>query len=446
MHNPRSVVDHSPRVPPALAFWVALGAAYVAGWSAAPLLGQPSPSDLDTFFWPAADRVLHGHLLTAYALHGGDAYPNANGPLGFLPLVPLVALAEWLRLPDTPSVHASLTNALGALLLVLMTREAVRLINDARGGIQWRIAAPMVFLVSPALLIGLGDYGHIEQPLEMWLLLMAIRRFRSASDSQIGALTGLAILSRTTAALASLPLIFAASGRGEITRAGKRVAGAVLTVAVGLAPFVAADASHVIHSLLTYRSSLPIAGGSFWVLLLNTPLAAGAQQLDIWLIVGLTVALTLVIGRRRPDVLRTTSGLAGCMAIGALCFAALSKTVYAYYLVEPWILCSVWWLARCDRVLGWRAFVPALLCVDTFILKWVTSLSFDMPGIVAGIASSLTLVAILAIVSTDLLTKPGVRGPMCGGADREPKAGTIHANRVGRAFRSGGLEAQSSGR
>ena len=47
-------------------------------------------------FSPQAETVVNGHPLLIYAAHVHDVYPNANGPLGLVPLVPVVALADAL--------------------------------------------------------------------------------------------------------------------------------------------------------------------------------------------------------------------------------------------------------------------------------------------------------------------------------------------------------------
>jgi hypothetical protein len=98
-----------------------------------------------------------------------------------------------------------------------------------------------------------------------------------------------------------------------------------------------------------------------------------------------------------------------------VCFPALAKTAYPYYLLEPWVFCSVWWLARPGRVLNWRITAPALLLIDLFVLKWVVSLPFDAAGGVAGVASTLTLLGAGAIIFSDLLRwRPDTLAPNGG--------------------------------
>lgn len=89
---------------------------YIALWVASPFVTSNSSSDLDVFFWPAAQGVIKGHPLLAYSLRGTDVYPNAAGPLGFLILTPLAALSGLLHLPDAPRVHLAVLGPIAAAL------------------------------------------------------------------------------------------------------------------------------------------------------------------------------------------------------------------------------------------------------------------------------------------------------------------------------------------
>lgn len=377
---------------------------YILGWAVAPLLGALSRSDLDLFFWPTAQSALHGHFLTAYALQGGNAYPNANGPLGFLPLIPVVALADWLHLPDSTSVHAALGNAVGAVFILLMAREAMRIVAVSRGHVLWRFATPLVFVVGPPILASLGDYGHVEQPLELWLIFIAVRQLLAGSTGAAGIAIGLAILSRTTAALLLIPMTLVLVHHSSGRAIWRWVGGATVTVGLGTLPFLLSDPASVVHSLVTYRASLPIAGGSLWMLVLNTSAAPLVQRVDLLVAAGVAAALSIVILRRRTMGVQPASALLGCVAVAALCFPALAKTAYPYYLAEPWAVCCLWCIARRGALWHWRLIVPVLILADLFVLIRVTSLGFDTAGVIAGVASSLILFIAVAAIVFELTT------------------------------------------
>ena len=91
-------------------------------------------------------------MLQVYSAHSLASYPNANGPLGLLPLIPIVTLANHLGWANDIRLRAGLTNAVFAIFAMLLTVTALRVIERARGALEWRLAASCVFLVAPALL------------------------------------------------------------------------------------------------------------------------------------------------------------------------------------------------------------------------------------------------------------------------------------------------------
>jgi len=235
-------------------------AGYVAGWAASPLLGSRTPSDLDLFFWPSAELAAHGHPLLVYSAPGIDD----NGPLGLVPLVPIVLIANALGLANNLQVRAGMACVVVAVFALLLGTEALRLLDGARGATRWRLATMCVFLFAPALVISGFDYGHLEQPIELWLVLLALRYTAMERSVVAGLALGLAVLTRTTAVLYILPFILLpmATRRWKPAASLLAVTGAV--VIGGVVPFLVADRTNVVHSLLTYRPDLPIGGGSLW--------------------------------------------------------------------------------------------------------------------------------------------------------------------------------------
>jgi hypothetical protein len=386
--------------------WIVTGGLillYVAAWAAASRVFDTQQSDLDLFFWPSAETAANGHVLQVYSAHSLASYPNANGPLGLLPLIPIVILANHLGWANDITLRAALSNATFAIFALLLAFWSLRLIERARGGLEWRVAASCVFLVAPALWIAVANYGHIEQPVELWLVAVAAGLALTKRYALGGVVLGLALITRTTALLYVIPFV-------SLPLAGRRIMPSTtvlgltaITAVVGLLPFYLANGPNVVHSLITYRGDLPIGGGSFWVITLGTPLAGLAQHGDVYLIVGVAALATIVTVWLRPAAATTTAGFFGLLTVVAACFPMLAKTVLPYYLLEPYTFAAIWWLARPGSALNWRLAVPFLLTVDVFVAKWGVTLPFTGLGLVEGVVSSAILAAVIAMVVTDLL-------------------------------------------
>src|ERR1700688_2402363 len=303
---------------------------YVAAWALSPLVVKTTPSDLDIYFWPSAETVVNGHPLLIYSAHIRDMYPNANGPLGLVLLVPVAALANTLGWADNLGLRAGLTDLVVALFAVLLAHQTIVRIRRERRVVEWRLAAACSILLAPALWIGVIDYGHIEQPLELWLVLLAVSCVVSNRSIAGGVALGAAMLARTTAVLYLIPFALLPLATRRAKPAITMIVAAVITVAAGLAPFLIADGPAVGHSLVTYRGGLPIAGGSFWLLARQTPWEGVAQHGDVYLAIAVAVALTAVTVRRRPSTATTATGLLGLLTVVACCFPLFAKTVYPY--------------------------------------------------------------------------------------------------------------------
>ena len=192
-----------------------------------------------------------------------------------------------------------------------------------------------------------------------------------------------------------------------------------ITAGVGIAPFILADGANVVHSLITYRSGLPIGGGSFWSIARGTPWAGFAEHGDAYLVLGAAAALISSAAWLRPRSTGTTAGFFGLLTIAAACFPMLAKTVLPYYLLEPYVFAAIWWLARPGSVLNWRMAGPLLLTADVFISKQASTLPLNGLGLGEGIASSTVLAVVIALVAIDLF-----RGPAAEPSDPSAQAAT----------------------
>ncbi len=318
--------------------WIIL---YVLLWFVVGLMPF-QPTDLDIFFWPSARIAIDGHPLMVYAANGQALYPNANGPVALLPLTLTGLVLKALGQLDSLPVRRALALAVFSLFVVLMAREAVAATERIRGGAipgLPRLLAYGVLTLGTPIWQSVAGYGHIEQPIEMWLLLLTVRYVQAGWPLPAGVAFALAILSRSSAVLQSVPLGLAAWRAGPI-KAIQFAAATAGTGVVVLVPFLIADRSDVMHSLFTYRGNLLVGAGSVWSLTQGTPFEATAQRWDVVVVVAVVLALNLLL-MRRPGGL-AGSRLFASMTLTAATFALLAKTVWPYYFFEPYVLGVVW--------------------------------------------------------------------------------------------------------
>ena len=105
---------------------------YIVLWVLVGLL-PITQTDLDIFFWPAAQVAVKGAPVMAYSAQGKNPNPDANGPTSLIPLTAVGLVADrlgWLSSPD----ERRRALALGAfsLFLLLMAREGVAAIERMR--------------------------------------------------------------------------------------------------------------------------------------------------------------------------------------------------------------------------------------------------------------------------------------------------------------------------
>jgi hypothetical protein len=351
-------VKRPDRAVPRVAAPLAL--AYVLVWFGVGFLPLPG-TDLDQFFRPSAMAMLRDPL-SPYQAAGQSAYPNANGPLA---LVPLAAVIGFERAAGVASGHLArgLTLAFFSVFILLTAREAVSAVERTRGPLSGiaRLLAYGVLTLGPTTWQGDGGYGHVEQPIETWLILLSARGVEGRRPVRAGVALGLAVLARSPALLFAVPLTVAAYQR-RARDAVVTMAAAAATGACGILPFLLADRADVVHSLVTYRGGLLVGVGSIWTLTRGTPLEGFAQHADVGFILGGVIASTACLASRR-------GGLAGprvyaALALAAAAFALLAKTVWPYYFVEVYVLGSTWALAQPGRSgVAWRWIAMGLVVV-----------------------------------------------------------------------------------
>ncbi|MBF6591333.1 MAG: hypothetical protein IVW57_12520 [Ktedonobacterales bacterium] len=329
---------------------------YIGLWGGTGLLTL-NPTDLDVFFLPAARVVLAGHPLLAYQVRYAVNYPNANGPLSLVPLTAAAALAAHQGWLNDPALRRMVVMAVFALFPLLMSYEAIRAVNRVRGvplrGIGQLLAYGALAL-SPQLWHGMLLYGHIEQPIALWLVLLGVRMLVEQRPGRAGICLGLALLTRSSVLVFFLPLLVLLL-RHRRWRASTWLSGATaLTLGLGLLPFWLADRGDLIYSLVTFRGQLAVGGGSVWGIALGTPLGAFAQHNDSTVVLAAALLVTVLTLLVRPDLDFGSRDLYALLAITAFCFPLFIKTLWPYYFLEPYVFITLWWLAGAPRA-GERA-------------------------------------------------------------------------------------------
>jgi len=385
-----------------------LGVLYVAASTLAPLVLKTTPSDLDLYLWPEAQVIAGGHPLLVYATYDHALYQNDNGPLGLIPLLPVVALANALGWAGSLTGRAALAGAVASLFVLLLSYQAVRFTVAARGEARWPLAIAATVLLAPALWIAILDYGHVEQPVELCLVLFAITCSLRGHDVLSGVAFGAAILARTIAGFCLIPLLVVDVAKRRNRAAATLVLATLVTVAVGVTPFVLANEPAVAHALITYRAGLPIGGGSFWIVARGTSWAGVVRSADVYVGAAVAIALVVLMVWRRPLIGATHAGMFGLVTIASCCVPLFAKTAFPYYLFEPYVFAVLWWLARPATPLSWRFAVPLMLTINVFIVMAATTSPFSAAGAAESVIASVVVCACIALVMLDLLRAPDV--------------------------------------
>ncbi|HXZ98965.1 MAG TPA: glycosyltransferase 87 family protein [Candidatus Binatia bacterium] len=411
-----AVADPSPAVTAApartllrLVRWLAYGegehprwrmAILAAGFLAASALLAPilysTNNDLDGFRWPMAEMALAGKPLLVYSVHVGP-WRSDNGPLSLVPLTAVVAVINRLGLQDQLALRGEITVVAFGIFTLLMAGEGARAIEAPSAQPARRLVVVLLLLASPPLWIGMMGYGHVELPLEVWLALLSIRLARRERFASAGICFGLAALTRTTLLLAAAPLILPLLRDRRPRAAAVLCATAAATVTAGLLPFLIADSGDVLQSLVGYRSGMPTAGGSLWLLFQGAPWAGFVQHADWLLFGGAGLLLTALALWRRPDRPVPAHRQYALLTVSLVCLPLFAKSVWPYYLVEAYAFSAIWWLASPGGVVSWRLAGPLLLAADAVLLVLEPPFATG-PAWVFGLASSLALAVVIGVV------------------------------------------------
>jgi len=389
-----------------VAAWV-LGFGYALAWAILGWLWSGPLTDLDFFFLPAVRIALSGHPLMVYTVRFQTVIANDNGPLGLVPLTAVGAIASWLGWDDNRLLRALFLAAF-SIFTLLMAREAVLAIDRLRGaslaGIS-RLLAYGVFALSPTLLIGVLGYGHVEQPMELWLVLVAGRILASGRTTAAGISFGLALLTRSLAGLPLIPLGLLLLARGRWRAVTWLTASAAFVVALGLLPFVLADPKDTIYSLVTHRASLSVGGGSIWQLLVGTPYEWIPQRADVIFVLGLAVLLSLIVIVARKNLTLSSPDIYGLLALTALTLPLLAKSVWPYYFLDAYVFGVIWWLGQADPVAIGRRLIGASLPLIAVLATLLTEFEMGTNSARIRLNEGVAMGLVLAILVTALTVR-----------------------------------------
>jgi hypothetical protein len=384
----------------------ALGFGYAVVWAIAGWLWMVPPNDLDNFFLPAVRIALGGHPLLVYTVRYWAIIANDNGPLGLVILTPVVAVGERLGWMDNVGLRRLLILGTFSVFSLLMAREAVAAIDRLRGatleGLS-RVLAYGVFVASPTLWMSVLGYGHIEQPMTLWLVLLGVRSLGSGRSAAAGISFGLAVLTRSLAALSLIPLGLLLLARRRWRALAWLARSAALIVALGLLPFVLADPADTIYSLVTHRGSLPVGGGSPWQLLVGTPYLWVPQHWDVLFVLALAALLTLIVIVARKDLEPSSRDIYGLLALTALTLPLLAKSVWPYYFLDAYVFGAVWWLGQAGALAWGRrligAAIPLIAIIGTLLTEYEMEATTQRvrldEGVAMGVVLSVVAVALV---------------------------------------------------
>ena len=390
-------------------------------------------SDLTNFFFKSANYILQGHPWDIYAARGSGltaTYPNFNPPLSIFLMAPLLGLAHTLQAISYGAqiTVVSLPFVLLVPLLAFITVRVLRRLYPEMPETQQFLAFALIAL-SPLTWQSLTPWYHLEQPLMLCLLLCAVAALQTRHEGLAGLLAGLALLTRTTALMPLIALgvllLLEREWRGLLRFGGI----AALVAIVGMAPFFLFNPQDTIYSLVTWRGSSQIGGNSIWSIFaysgdassIRHLLNAVAERLDTYSVVLLILVVALVAARQRHISAYSTDAWA-VIAIACLATPMLSKTVWPYYYIEPFVALLIWEFATMHNRRGglwrWPVLTLGFLCVATTLSQYIGLRSV---GYLDRISVGLLEFGAMAGFAIFIWVRLGARKPSTSSPDQRQK-------------------------
>ena len=363
-------------------------------------------SDLTNFFLKSADYILRGQPFQMYAVRADLTYPNYNPPLSIFLMAPLLGLARALGFAGNYGEQITFVTLPFIVLVPILGYLCLRVMDHLYPGAPeaQRLLVYGLVTLSPLTWQTYSIWYHVEQPLMLCLLIGAVLMLQRQRPELAGLLAGLAFLTRTTALI---PLI-ALGLLLLLTRAWRTLAAfggvSALVAALGLAPFFLFDRADAMYTFVSWRSGAQIGSDSIWALFAYTGspdgtlnhvrylLDAVAKRLDMYSVILVVVVVTwLAVRRLRLTALDEDAW--ALVALGALATPMLSKQVWPYYYLEPFIFIVIWEFSTMrDRRSGlwrWPALSVAFLLVAGTLSQYIQLQSVGrLDAIILGITQT----------------------------------------------------------
>ena len=379
-------------------------------------------SDLTNFFLPSAAYILRGDPWHMYAVRTSGLIPNDSPPLSMFLYAPLLALARALGFAANYGEQITVVSLplllvvplLGLLVLAALPRLYPQM-PDAQ-----QVLAYVLVVLSPLVWESIGTWYHLEVPLMVCFIVGAVIALQGRREWLAGLLAGLALLTSTTAMFPLLALGILLLLERRWRTAAVYAGIAVVVAGIGMAPFFLFDRPDATYSFLTWRGGAEIGGNSIWSIFASSSasgirhtLNAIAKRLDMPSML-IFVAGASVLASRRLRVSAYSRDTWAVLALAALAVPLLSKRIWPYYYLEPFIFLLVWeFTTMHDRLAGlwrWPVLTLGFLVVAATLSQYLGLKSVGaLDRIVLGLLEFSAMLAFAAAVWARMrAAKPGV--------------------------------------
>jgi hypothetical protein len=396
-------------------------------------------SDLTNFFLKSADYILNGQPFQMYAVRALQTYPNYNPPLSIFLMAPLLWMARAMGFANNYGELITFVTLPFIILVPILGYLCLKVMDQLYPGAPeaQRLLVYGLVTLSPLTWQTYSIWYHVEQPLMLCLLIGAILLLQRQRPELAGLLAGLAFLTRTTALipLIALGLVLLLTKAWRPLRAFGGVSAVV--AALGLAPFFLFDRANAMYSFVSWRGSAQIGSDSIWAIFAYTGSPDGtinhirylldgvAKRLDMYTVILAVAAVTwLAVRRLRLHV--GDEDIWALVALAALATPALSKQVWPYYYLEPFVFIVIWELSTLrDRRSGlwrWPVLSIGFLLVAGTLSQYI---QLQSVGRLDAIVLGVTQTAAMALFGWAIWARMGARKLRAGTAATTAGGGVL---------------------
>jgi hypothetical protein len=346
-------------------------------------------SDLTNFFLKSAGYILSGNPWHMYAVRDSctlaQTYPNYNPPLSMFLMAPFLALARALGLVANIGEQITFVSLPFILVVPVLGWLMVRVLRHLYPGIpetQLFLAYVLVML-SPLTWQTYGTWYHVEQPIMLCFLIGAVFALQMRREWLAGVLAGLAVLTRTTAIMPLVAvgvLLLAQMQWRPLLRFGGIAA---VVAGLGFAPFFLFAPRDTLYSLVQWRGTAIIGSNSIWTLFaysgsdthsIRYLIDALARRMDAYVVL-LVIVVVALLAARRMRISAYDRDAWAVVAIAMLAVPLLSKTVWPYYYLEPFLGLLIWEFSsmhdRRSGVWRWPVLTVGFLAVTATLSQYI---------------------------------------------------------------------------